>query len=157
HGYLISLLGIRQLAVVINKLDLVGYSESAFGALAEESTRFLGNLGLTPVQVIPASAKDGVNLTAASPLLPWFRGPSVLDVRDGFAATPPALDGPSRMPVQDVYRFTGDGDTRRIVAGTIESGTLRAGDEVVFYPSGKRSRVRTLEAFPGPPPAALAA
>ena len=157
HGYLISLLGIQQLAVVINKLDLVGYQEAAFRALAEEYTRFLAGIGVEPVQVIPASAREGENLVGRPARMPWYQGPTVLDLLDGFLPSRPAVEGPFRMPVQDVYKFSGDGDSRRIVAGTIESGTLRPGDELVFYPSGKRARVRTLEAFPGPAPAALGA
>jgi len=157
HGYLIGLLGIRQLAVVINKLDLVEYSEACFHELAGEYTRFLAGIGLTPRQVIPASAREGVNLIGPSDRIPWYHGPTVLDALDGFAPNRPPAEAPFRMPVQDVYKFTGDGDDRRIVAGSIESGTLRRGDELVFYPSGKRARVRTLEAYPGPAPELLAA
>jgi bifunctional enzyme CysN/CysC len=152
HGYLMSLLGIRQLAVVINKLDLVDYSESVFARLSQEYARFLESLGLTPAYLIPVSAREGVNLTGRSPKLPWYGGPTLLDALEAFAPTRAPVDGPFRMPVQDVYKFTGDGDDRRIVAGTIESGTLRPGDEVVFYPSGKRARVRSLEAFARPAP-----
>ncbi len=157
HGYLMSLLGVRQLAVVINKLDLVGYAEAAFRTLAEEYTRFLTGLGLAPVQVVPASAREGENLVGRPARMPWYRGPAVLDLLEAFRPDSLPADGPFRMPVQDVYKFTGDADARRIVAGTIASGRVRPGDELVFYPSGKRARVRTLEAFPGPAPAELAA
>src|SRR4030095_8005785 len=66
-------------------------------------------------------------------------------------------DAPFRMPVQDVYKFTNRGDDRRIVAGTVVSGTARVGDEVIFYPSGKRSIIQSVEAFNRPPQEAVAA
>ena len=71
----------------------------------------------------------------------------MLEVLDAFRSQGEAVDGPFRMPVQAVFKFTNDGDDRRIVAGTIDSGRLRVGDEVVFHPSGKRTRVKSLEAF----------
>ena len=147
HGHLMGMLGIRQLAVVINKLDLMDYSEAVFRRLAAEYTGFLGSLGLVPRLVIPASAREGDNLTSLSPRMPWYRGPTVLEALEGFTPMRPPSEGPFRMPVQDVYKFTGAGDDRRIVAGTIESGTLRVGGEVVFFPSGKHARVKSLEAF----------
>ncbi|HEY9382512.1 MAG TPA: GTP-binding protein [Gemmatimonadales bacterium] len=153
HGHLMGLLGIRQLAVVINKMDLVGYAEAKFDQLAREYGDFLATLGLVPQEMIPAAAREGANLTVLSSTMPWYRGPTVLDALETFTPKRAPSEGPFRMPVQDVYKFTGDGDDRRIVAGTIESGTLHPGDEVVFYPSGKRTRVRTLEAFARPEPA----
>ncbi len=152
HGHLMGLLGIRQLAVVINKMDLVDYAEAKFEQLAKEYSRFLASLGLTPRYLIPTSAREGENLTALSSRMPWYPGPTVLDALEAFSPTRAPHEGPFRMPVQDVYKFTGDGDDRRIVAGTIESGTLRPGDEVMFFPSGKRARVRRLEAFAGAEP-----
>jgi bifunctional enzyme CysN/CysC len=107
--------------------------------------------------VIPASAREGDNLTRHSERTPWYRGPTVLEALESMSPTRPPAEGPFRMPVQDVYKFTGEGDDRRIVAGTIESGMLRAGDEVVFYPSGKHARVKSLEAFARPVPGAFQA
>ena len=151
HGYLMGVLGIRQLAVVVNKMDLVGYQEAVFSRLAGEYLAFLASLGLAPVCVIPASARAGESLTGRSAAMPWYAGPSVMEALESFSPMAAPSDGPFRMPVQGVYKFTGDGDDRRIVAGTVESGTLRPGDELVFYPSGKRARVRSLEAFPRAP------
>jgi bifunctional enzyme CysN/CysC len=152
HGYLMGLLGIRQLAVVINKLDLVDYSEARFDRVGQEYAQFLDSLGLVPRCLIPVSAREGANLTARSDRTPWYHGPTVLEALGAFAPTRAPADGPFRMPVQDVYKFTGDGDDRRIIAGTIESGAVHPGDEVVFFPSGKRGRVRSLEAFGRPAP-----
>lgn len=151
HGYLLGLLGVAQLTVVVNKMDLAGYDEQTFRRVATEYTAFLAGIGLTPVRVIPASAREGDNLTTRSDRMPWYHGPTVLEALEGFQGARLLWDGPFRMPVQDVYKFTGDGDDRRIVAGTIESGRVSVGDDVVFYPSGKRARIRSLEAFASAP------
>lgn len=146
HGYMLSLLGIRQLAVVVNKMDLVGYRQDTFEAIRTEYAAFLEKIGLAGA-TIPVSGMAGDNIAAMSEQMPWYRGQTVLESLDSFIKAPLPVDKPFRMPVQDVYKFTREGDKRRIVAGTVESGRLRAGDEVIFYPSGKSSRVSTLEAF----------
>ena len=153
HGFMLSLLGIRQAVVLLNKMDLVGHDPAHFETVVAELGRFLSRIGLAPSAYIPVSGRDGDNLvTRASATMPWYEGPTVLEALDAFAPEPPPLDRPFRMPVQDVYKFTRFGDDRRIVAGTVETGRLRTGDDVVFYPSGKRGRVQSIEAFPGPGP-----
>ncbi|NOT07676.1 MAG: adenylyl-sulfate kinase [Gemmatimonadales bacterium] len=149
HAYLLSLLGVRQLVVVMNKMDLVRYDRAVFDRLSAEFSSFLEGLGLLPSAVIPVAARDGANVVHRSEALGWYRGPTLLEALEGFATEMPPSSGPFRMPVQDVYKFTGDGDDRRIVAGTIESGTVRPGDELLFFPSGKRARVRRLEGMSG--------
>ncbi len=148
HATLLSMLGIRQVAVVVNKMDLLGYREEAHRAVAAALLEHLGRLGLQPTCCIPVAGREGEHLVRRTGLMPWYAGPTVLEALDAFAEARPAEELPFRMPVQDVYRFTAGGDDRRIVAGTVESGTARAGDEVVFHPSGKRARIRNLEAFP---------
>jgi bifunctional enzyme CysN/CysC len=151
HGYMLSMLGIRQVAVLINKMDLVGYREDVFASIVREYEDFLRHIDIRPACFVPTCGRDGVNIAGQAESMPWYEGPTVLEILDRFESEPPALDKPFRMPVQDVYKFTKQGDERRIVAGTIETGSLKAGDEVVFYPSGKKSRVRTIEAFNRPP------
>jgi len=150
HGYLLGVLGIRQVAVLINKMDLIGYDERTYLELSGELARFLGEVGVTPAAFIPVSGAGGDNLATSSANMPWYAGPTALETLDGFRPERAAVEKPLRMPVQDVYKFTAGGDDRRIIAGTIETGTLRVGDTVVFHPSGKRSRVRTIEAFNAP-------
>ena len=147
HAYLLSLLGVRQIAVVVNKMDLVGRSESAFDAFASDLRAFLLGIGLEPAAIIPVVGRDGDNLAMRSTSMTWYSGPTVLEALDAFRSQGEAVNGPFRMAVQSVYKFTNNGDDRRIVAGTIESGRVRVGDEVVFHPSGKRTRVKSLEAF----------
>ena len=157
HGYMMSMLGIRRLAVLVNKMDLVGYDRDAFDRIATEYREFLGTLGVEPEAVVPVCARDGGNIAQRSREMPWYDGPTVLELVDTFPVEPPPTDQPFRMPVQDVYKFTSGGDDRRIVAGTVESGTASPGMELVFYPSGKRSRVKTIESFNREPPTSASA
>ena len=143
HGYLLSLLGVGQVAVLVNKMDLVGYSAERFGTVAEEYRAYLASLGVEPTCFIPISAREGDNIVRHSPHMPWYQGPGVVQALDGFTpAARPALR-PLRMPVQDVYKF----DQRRIIAGRIESGSLEVGDEVIFSPSNKTATIRSIESW----------
>jgi bifunctional enzyme CysN/CysC len=152
HGYMMSLLGIRQLAVLVNKMDLVDFDRAVFDRIVEEYGRFLDRLGVTPAAFIPVSGREGSNLAGREPRTSWYTGPTVLEQLDRFRPGVPEVDKPFRMPVQDVYRFPQQGDERRIIAGSVDGGMLHVGDEVVFFPSGKRSRVRSIEAFNRPRP-----
>src|SRR5580765_4995726 len=148
HGYMLSMLGIEQIAVVVNKMDLVDFDAEIFAAIEAEYRAFLDQVGVTPVAFIPVAGRDGDNVASRSSRLPWYQGATVLETRDAFRVARAPGDQPFRMPVQDVYKFTAGGDDRRIVAGLVESGTAHVGDEVVFYPSGKHSVIRSFEAFP---------
>ena len=147
HAYLLSMLGVRQIAVVVNKMDLVGCRQEAFDAFARDLGDFLATIDMKPAAIIPVIGREGDNLATRSTEMSWYTGPTVLEALDAFRSQGEAVDGPFRMSVQAVFKFTNDGDDRRIVAGTIDSGRVRVGDEVVFHPSGKRTRVKSLEAF----------
>lgn len=149
HGYMLSMLGLRQLAVLVNKMDLTQYDREVFGRIKAEYTAFLGRLGIEPVSFIPVSGMEGVNISEKSPLTPWYDGPTVLEQIDAFQHKPPPQAIAFRLPVQDVYKFTEQGDDRRIVAGTIETGVVNVGDRVVFQPSGKSSAIASIEYFNG--------
>jgi bifunctional enzyme CysN/CysC len=157
HGYMMSLLGIRQLAVLVNKMDLVGYDANRFQSVVDEFSAFLGRFGVAPSYFVPVAGREGDNIATRSAAMPWYHGPTVLEVLDRFVPEPSLARKPFRMPVQDVYKFTAQGDDRRIVAGTVETGSLAAGDQIVFYPSGKQAKVRTLEAFNRETPARVEA
>ncbi len=150
HCFLLSLLGLRQIVVAVNKMDLVDYRPEVFEAIRAELGAFLAKLGVEPAHFIPISAKFGEGLLRHSTQTPWYRGPTLLEVLESFRANPPASGGPLRVSVQDVYRF----DARRIVAGLVESGSLSVGDEIEFAPGGKRSRIKSIETWPqsNPPP-----
>jgi bifunctional enzyme CysN/CysC len=143
HGYLLNLLGISQVVVLVNKMDLVGYSADRFGEVAQAYRAYLRELGVRPVSIIPISAREGDNIVAQSEKMPWYQGPSVIEALDRFEKIDLPLDRPLRLPVQDVYKF----DQRRIVAGRIESGKLKVDDEVIFSPSNKTARIKSIEAW----------
>ncbi len=150
HGYMLSMLGIRQCAVLVNKMDLVGCRQDVFDEVVREYAGFLDHVDIEPSCFIPVSGRNGDNIATGSSGMSWYCGPSVLDALDRFTQEPPPVNQPFRMSVQGVYKFTGQGDDRRIIAGTVETGKLRVGDEVAFYPSGKRSRVKSIEGFHQP-------
>jgi bifunctional enzyme CysN/CysC len=147
HGYMLKMLGIRQVAVLINKMDLVQYDEAVFQELVKEYTDFLNQINIQASAFIPVSGMRGANIASQSEQTRWYRGKTVLETLDAFQAEQLPEDKPFRLPVQDVYKFTQGGDTRRIIAGTVASGKIRVGEEVIFYPSGKKSKVASIEAF----------
>ena len=147
HGYMLSMLGIKQVAVLVNKMDLVNYSRDVFEEIVKEYTEFLEKINIDPETFIPVSGMNGDNVASLSHQMPWYGGRTVLEELDQFKTEKVPEEKPFRMPVQDVYKFTKDGDNRRIIAGTIDTGVIQPGDTVVFYPSGKRSRVRSIEEF----------
>ncbi len=152
HGYILSMLGIRQISVLVNKMDLLEWDQDAFAAITSEYTDFLARLGVHPTSFIPISARDGANIVARAAEAPWYDGPTVLEQVEDFTQLDDDLDRPFRMPLQDVYKFTAALDDRRIFVGTIETGRIRPGDDVVFLPSRKHSTVKTIEALSGPRP-----
>jgi bifunctional enzyme CysN/CysC len=143
HGYLLHLLGVRQLTVLVNKMDLVDYQAERYGEVADEYRQYLADLGLEPTCIIPVSAREGDCIAARSPKMRWYQGPTVLEALDQFASTAAPVERPLRLPIQDVYKF----DQRRILAGRIESGHLEVGDEILFSPSNKTARIKSIEAW----------
>jgi bifunctional enzyme CysN/CysC len=157
HGYLLHLLGIHQVAVVINKMDRVGFNEQRFHEIEAEIVNHFSSLGVTATAIIPISARHGDGIAKRTPSIAWHTGPTVLEVLDRFAPARPATELALRIPVQAIYKF----DDRRIIAGRVESGRIAVGDEVTIMPRGRKARVQTIEAWPVPdesrvPHAALA-
>jgi bifunctional enzyme CysN/CysC len=147
HAYLLSMLGVDQVIVLINKMDLVDYSEAVFQEIENEYRDFLEKLGVRPIRFIPISARDGLNLVEPSKgVATWYSGPTLLKALDRLPAPSSEADGPLRFAVQDVYRF----DERRIIAGRIESGTMRVGGLIAFSPHNKTSTVASIERWNAP-------
>ena len=138
HSYLISLIGIRHVALAINKLDLVGYSQDVFDRIEQEYRAFAASIGLAEVVCIPVSAKKGDNVTAQSANTPWYRGPSLMEYLEAVEVDSDAENGPLRMPVQWVNR---PDQHFRGFSGCIVGGTIRVGERVRVLPSGKESSV----------------
>ncbi|MCF8469217.1 MAG: adenylyl-sulfate kinase [Parvibaculum sp.] len=147
HGYLLHLLGIRQIAVAVNKMDLINYEQDQFDLIEQEYRDYLTSIGVTPTFVIPVSAREGDNIVKPSATMPWYKGPTVVRALDSFMPTASPVDRPLRFPIQDVYKF----DRRRIIAGRIEEGRLSVGDEIVFSPSNKTAKVESIEAWSSVP------
>jgi bifunctional enzyme CysN/CysC len=143
HAYMLSLLGIKNIVVAVNKMDLVSYSQEVFEFIAREYSRFLKQLDIEPFAFIPVSARDGDNVVKLSPNTSWYSGRSIIEIMDEFKKEKDETEKPFRLFVQGIYKF----DSRRIIAGTINSGKINTGDEVVFLPSGKRSFIKSIESF----------
>jgi bifunctional enzyme CysN/CysC len=157
HGYMLSMLGVRHVTVLVNKMDLAGYDRAVFDRVEADYRAFLANLDIGSVSFIPVCGRTGENITAPAVAMPWYSGPTLLEALDDLPAQASEVARPFRMPVQDVYKFTSEGDDRRIVAGTVEAGTATVGDEVVFHPSGKKAVISSFEAFQRQPPSSVAA
>ncbi len=151
HAYMLSLLGVKEVVVLINKVDLIGYSETKYKALKKTFSTYLKKINLEPVSFIPISGREGDNIVNLSENTPWHDGQTVLEALDGFHKVLSDEKQPFRMHVQDVYKFTNNNDNRRIVAGQVSTGTLHVGDKVTFFPSGKTSTVKSIEAFNSAP------
>ena len=158
HGYLLQLLGVRQVVVVVNKMDLVGYRRGALRASSSRDHRAIsiGSASSRP----PSSRSRRARATASSRArrrCAWYDGPTVVEALDASRRPGRATELPLRLPVQEVYKF----DDRRIIAGRIESGRIAVGDEIVVAPAGRTARVRSIEAWPvadrGPAPSAAGA
>jgi bifunctional enzyme CysN/CysC len=157
HGYLLSMLGIKQMCVLVNKMDLVGYDQRVYKSVVWKYSRFLRNIDMKDVSFIPVSGMEGDNIASLSGKMSWWKGDTVLSLIDKFRKEKAPDNMSFRMPVQDVYKFTAMGDNRRIIAGTVSTGTMKTGDELVFYPSGKKSRVQSIENFSGDAPESVSA
>ena len=151
HGYVLGLLGIRQVTVLVNKMDLVDFRQDVFDAIEVEYRAFLTEVGIVPQRFIPISARDGDNIVPGTGAqMPWYDGPSVLAAVDLFTKAVSLSEAPLRLPVQDVYKWNEAGDERRIVAGRVETGRISVGDRVVFSPSMKSALVASIECFNAP-------
>jgi bifunctional enzyme CysN/CysC len=147
HGYLLSMLGIRQIIVVVNKMDLVDYKQDRFEEIKSEYSEYLKDIGVNPVDFIPASGKMGVNLASLSPETPWYKGQTTLEALDNLEKIKDDPEQPFRFPVQDIYKFASYDEGKRIIAGSAISGSAKIGDSLLFLPSGKSSTIKSIEAF----------
>ena len=132
HAVLLQLIGVRHVIVLLNKADLLGFDETRVASATRAIVALLDQLEVSPVAVIPASARHGDNVTSRSARTPWYRGPTLTEALSVVPPLPSRADQPLRLPVQDVYR---QGD-RRIVVGRIEGGRVTVGDKVVIGAQG---------------------
>ncbi len=145
HAALAFTLGVGQMIVVINKMDLVDYKQDVYNKLKQEVTELLKTVGYKNAEkfpFIPAAAFHGENVTKRSEKMKWYNGPTVLESLDTFEVPPKPVDKPLRIPVQDVYSITGVGT---VPVGRVETGVLKVGDAVVFEPAGVKGDVKSIE------------
>jgi len=153
HSYIVSLLGIRHVVLAVNKMDAVGYAEGVFNGIVAEYLPFARQLGLNEVTCIPVSALKGDNILQASPNLPWFKGPALMQHLESVEVEDRAQATPLRLPVQWVNRPSPD---FRGFAGQIASGRVNVGDRVRALPSGAEARVARIVTHDGDLPHAIA-
>ncbi|MDH5719619.1 MAG: GTP-binding protein [Spirochaetia bacterium] len=147
HGYMLSMLGVKQVVVCVNKMDLADWKKEKFDEIVKEYTEFLKEINVKPAGFVPIAARSGDNIAAISEKMKWYDGKTALESLDAFEKEQSDENKPFRFPLQDIYKFTNMGDDRRIAAGKVESGFIETGDEVVFVPSMKKSRIKTIEVF----------
>ena len=149
HACITALLGVPHILVAVNKMDLVGYDQQVFDAIRRDFTAFFDELGeLRPPHLyfVPVSALTGDNVVRPTTQMPWYDGPSLLEVLESVPAADARTDAPFRLAVQRVLRPHLD---FRGFAGQIAAGTVRPGDEVMALPSGRKSRVKSIVTFDG--------
>jgi bifunctional enzyme CysN/CysC len=146
HAFICSLLGIRQIVLAVNKMDLVGFAERSFDDIATRFSAFAAGLSGASVRAIPVAARFGDNVTARSARMPWYRGPTLLEHLHSVEVSGSGADRPFRFPVQWVNRPNGE---FRGYCGTIASGTIAPGEEVLVAGSGRCARVKEIVTFDG--------
>ncbi|RZV36436.1 MAG: sulfate adenylyltransferase subunit CysN [Acidimicrobiales bacterium] len=146
HSFIASMLGIKHVIVAINKMDLIGYSQFAYDKIVDDFQIFANDLGFANITPIPMSALDGDNVSSRSSQMPWYHGPCLLDHLENVDVTRDTPLKSFRLPVQWVNRpnlnFRG-------FSGTIASGEIAPGDEIIVIPSGKRSKVKAIVTMDG--------
>ena len=143
HAYILSLLGLKQLIVLINKMDLMGFQQERFDEVVAQLDPLLKDLRLDPTYTIPLSAKEGDNLANRSQQMPWYQGPTLLEALDTFTTNPRPVEKPMRLPIQDVYKV----DDKRILVGRLETGRLQKGQKVIFLPDNAPTTIETVDLF----------
>lgn len=144
HVFLSKTLGINQLIVAINKIDLVDYDEAKFNELKDEVSALIKTVGFNPADVpfIPVSAFEGDNIKDASPNTSWYKGDTLMQALDNLAAPEKPVSLPLRIPIQDVYSITGVGT---VPVGRVETGVMKKGENVIFEPAGASGEVKSIE------------
>lgn len=143
HSFLLNMLGIKQITVAVNKMDLVDYQEDIFERVKAETSKLLYPLGYKDVTFIPISAIEGDNVYKRSGMMDWYKGLTLIQALDGLK---PENVGEKRLRfvVQDMYVV----DSETVVVGRVEAGILRKGEELFFQPSEAKGKVKKIKVFP---------
>jgi sulfate adenylyltransferase large subunit len=143
HSYMLSLLGLHQVVVVLNKMDSVDFSQDRFEAVKKDADEWLKSINVEPMLYIPISAIEGDNVTGKSENMSWYTGPTFLNSLDTMQNKQPPEDKPLLFPIQDIYKI----EDKRINAGRVEAGAIAAGDEIKLLPTGQVTKVASIERF----------
>ncbi|MDR3204338.1 MAG: sulfate adenylyltransferase [Deltaproteobacteria bacterium] len=143
HAHMLALLGLQQSALIVNKMDLVGFSQQVYQQTVEAARYFLSSLGLKLSVAVPLSALMGLNVTVKAPELSWHDGPTLLEALDSLKKSGHSHEAPLRLPIQDVFKF----DDRRVLVGRVESGQIAVSDSIVISPGGKTAQVVSLASW----------
>jgi len=147
HAYLLSLLGLQQIAVVINKMDMVKFDTETFDDVSRQVKDYLASIGLTASHIVPISARHGDMIAERGANMAWYPGKTLTEVLDSFEVALPPIALPLRFPVQDVYRPEGE----RIIVGRVETGIMRKGDKIFFSPTNEKATITALKVWPDDP------
>lgn len=143
HSYMLSLLGLKQVIVVLNKMDMVDFSEERFNAVKNDVAEWLKSINIKPMEYIPISAIEGDNVAGKSENMSWYAGPTFLESMDTLQNKQLPEDKHLIFPIQDVYKI----DEKRINVGRVESGVIKKDQEVKILPTGQVTKVKTIEKF----------
>jgi len=143
HAYVLSLLGLNQVIVLLNKMDLVDFKEESFGSVKREIEKFLNSIKIEPIFCIPVSAIRGENIAKKSEKMAWYGGPAFLESLDTLRNRESLQDKPLIFPVQDVYKI----DDKRIVVGRIEAGIIMRGQAIKVLPGNQTTNVKSIEKY----------
>ncbi|GAW94063.1 sulfate adenylyltransferase subunit 1 [Calderihabitans maritimus] len=143
HAYILSLLGLDQVIVIINKMDAVNYDENRFNTVKNDVEKFLESINIKAKYYLPISALKGDNVAKKSENMKWYQGVTVLESLDSLKNKPPAEDKPLIFPIQDVYKIDG----KRINVGRVEAGIIEKGQIIKILPTGQVTRVKSIEKF----------
>jgi sulfate adenylyltransferase large subunit len=143
HAYILAILGIKQVIVILNKMDLIGFDIDKFNQVKDEVLQFLDSINIRAKSYIPVSALKGDNVAKKSENIGWYDGPTVLESLDSLEGRITAENKPLVFPVQDVYKV----DSKRIIVGRIEAGLIRRGQEIKILPQGQTAKINSIEKF----------
>lgn len=143
HSYMLSLLGLKQVVVVLNKMDLVDYSQDRFEVVKVDTRKFLASVGIDPLFYIPISAINGENVASKSGKMNWYQGQTFLESLDTLQNRQAPEDEPLLLPIQDVYKIA----DKRINAGRVEAGSITKGQKIKILPQGQVTTVNSIEKF----------
>jgi len=144
HAYMLSILGMRQIIVAVNKMDKIDYDPARFEEVSKQAQDYLSSIGLNAAYIIPIAAREGAMLSDRGDKMDWYKGKTLLEALDCFDKSAASASKPLRFPVQDVYRF----EEKRILVGRVETGILRKGDTLFFSPTNEKAKVTSIDAWP---------